>query len=67
VFDGKVANGAQFRLIRDDEILSQWKVTSLQREQQSVSEVAEWYECGMKVTVGKKIIEGDRLEFFVME
>jgi hypothetical protein len=23
VFDGKVANGAQFRLIRDDEILSQ--------------------------------------------
>ncbi len=67
VFDGKVSNGAQFRLIRDDEILSQWKVTSLQRDQQSVSEVAEGYECGMKVTVWKKILEWDRLEFFVME
>ena len=33
------------------------EITSLQRETNSVKEVAEGYECGMKIRVSKKISE----------
>jgi translation initiation factor IF-2 len=37
---------------------------SLQKEQQTVKEVATWHECGMKVKVSPKVVEWDVLEFF---
>ena len=67
VSEWKILNGAKFRLYRDNEEISKGEITSLQREQNNVKEAAEWHECGMKVTVGKRIVEGDMLEFFVME
>lgn len=72
VIEGKVKNGVDFRLRRkgdsgEDEVVGQGKVTSLKREQENVNEVAIGHECGMKVRVSKKVVEGDRLEFFVME
>lgn len=67
ITEWKAANGAFFRVIRWDEILTNGKITSLQKEQQSVQEIAQGHECGMKVTVSKKILEWDQLELFVME
>lgn len=71
VIDGEIRNGASFRVTRGEgeeaEIYTQGKITSLKREQENVDKVAVGYECGMKVRVGKKLVEGDVLEFYVME
>lgn len=42
-------------------------ITSLQKEQNNVKEITGGHECGMKVKCGKKILEGDTLQFFVYE
>lgn len=62
-----VRNNAFFRVFRWEEQVASGQITSLQRNQESVNEVREWYECGMKVRVSKKIELDDRLEFFVWE
>lgn len=62
-----VKNNAYFRVFRWEEQIANGQITSLQRNQESVNEVREGYECGMKVRVGKKIELEDRLEFFVRE
>jgi len=72
VTEGKVKNGAQFKIWRkwesgEDEIIGQGKVTSLKRDQENVDEVNVGYECGMKVRLSKKVVEWDSLEFFIME
>jgi translation initiation factor IF-2 len=72
VTEWETRNGAEFRVWRkwesgEDEIIGQGRITSLKRDQENVSKVAVWYECGMKVRVSKKVVEGDTLEFFVME
>lgn len=77
VTEGKVTNGARFRIYRPSEptldeaeneiAFTTGSITSLQKEQQSVKEVKEGHECGMKIKVGKKIEIGDIMEFFVIE
>ena len=72
VTEWEVRNWAEFRVWRrwasgEEEMIGQGKVTSLKRDQENVNKVAVWYECGMKVRVSKKVVEGDSLEFFVME
>lgn len=72
VIEGEIRNWAELKIRRkwesgEDEIIGQGRITSLKRDQENVSKVAVWYECGMKVRVSKKVIEGDVLEFFVME
>ncbi|HMT01486.1 MAG TPA: hypothetical protein PKC14_04120, partial [Candidatus Absconditabacterales bacterium] len=67
VLDGKVTNGAQFRVHRGEEMVATGRVLSLKKETENVDEVSQGHECGMKVKVGKKILEGDELEFFTME
>lgn len=71
VIDGKIKNGASFRIYHGEgdeaEVYATGKITSLKRENDNVDEVAVGYECGMKVRVSKKITEGETLEFYVME
>lgn len=74
VTEWEVRNGAEFRIWRkgttetgEEEMIGQGKVTSLKRDQENVNKVAAGYECGMKVRLSKKVVEGDSLEFFVME
>jgi len=71
VIEGKVGNGMKFRVNLSDWIdpseVPYWEITSLQREQNSVKEVTEGYECGMKVKVSRKIAVGDILTFYEME
>lgn len=64
---GFVRNNAYFRVFRGEEQITTGQITSLQRNQESVNEVREGYECGMKVRAGKKIELEDRLEFFIWE
>lgn len=76
VTEWKVKNNAYFKVInRTDESNEdiewgkeiKWTITSLQRDQDNVNEVAQWYECGMKAKVNKKLEVGDILEYFVWE
>lgn len=72
IIEGKARNGAEFRIWRkveggEEEIIGQGKITSLKRDQENVNEVNTGYECGMKVRISKRVLEGDQLEFFVME
>jgi translation initiation factor IF-2 len=71
VIEGKIGNGMKFRVnlenAEDPTNVPYGEITSLQRETNSVKEVAEGYECGMKVKVSKKVSEGDILTFYEME
>jgi len=67
VIEWRVESGIGFRIFRDEELFVTGHIQSLQKETKSVKLVTEGHECGMKVKVGKKIEEGDILEFFKME
>jgi translation initiation factor IF-2 len=67
VTEGEIRNGAHFRIMRNEEEILSGKITSLQKEQQSVDKLWAGHECGLKVKIGKKIEVGDVLELFVME
>ena len=55
------------RLVRDSIVLLEIKIDSLKREKDDVKEVAEGYECGIKLEKFSDIKEGDIFECFVME
>lgn len=68
VIEGKIGNGMKFRVENEDpDQVIGGEITSLQRETNSVKEVSEGYECGMKVKVSKKLNEGMILTFYEME
>jgi translation initiation factor IF-2 len=70
VTEWEIRNGAHFRIIRgtgDDAEVLTGKVTSLQKEQNSVDKLGTGHECGMKVKISKKVEVGDVLELYVME
>ena len=67
VKDGKVTRDAQVRVLRDNIVLHQGVVGSLQRFKDSVKEVTAGYECGMSIEKFNDIKEGDIFECFVMQ
>ena len=67
VKDGKVTRDAQVRVLRDNIVIYEGNVGSLQRFKDSVKEVASNYECGMSIAKFNDIKEGDIFECFVME
>jgi len=67
VTEGKVKNKLKFRVHRGEEIITNGEILSLQRNKDQVKEVIAGEDCGMKVKVGKKILEGDILEFYEMQ
>jgi translation initiation factor IF-2 len=67
VIEGKVKNKLKFRVHRGEEIITGGEILSLQRNKDQVKEVNEGEDCGMKVKVGKKIMEKDVLEFYEMQ
>jgi len=67
VKDGKITRDAQVRVLRDNIVIYEGALGSLQRFKDSVKEVAANYECGMTVDKYNDIKEGDIFECFVME
>ena len=67
VKDGKVTRDAQVRVLRDNVVIHEGVLGSLQRFKDSVREVAANYECGMTIDKFNDIKEGDVFECFVME
>ncbi len=67
VKDGKITRDAQVRILRDNIVIYEGNVGSLQRFKDSVKEVAANYECGMSIEKFNDLKEGDIFECFVME
>ena len=67
VKDGKVSRDAQIRVLRDNIVIHEGEVGSLQRFKDQAKEVTAGYECGMTVAKFNDIKEGDIFECFVME
>ncbi len=67
VKDGKVSRDAQVRVLRDNIVIHEGEVGSLQRFKDVAKEVTAGYECGMSILKFNDIKEGDVFECFVME
>ena len=67
VTDGKLQRNAQVCLLRDNVVVYEGKLSSLQRFKDAVKEVADGYECGVCLENYTDIKEGDIIECFIME
>lgn len=67
VKDGKITRDSQVRILRDNIVIHEGKLGSLQRFKDSVREVTAGYECGTSIEKYNDIKEGDVFECFVME
>ncbi len=67
VKDGKITRDAQVRVLRDNIVIHEGELGSLQRFKDAVKEVTAGYECGMTVAKYNDIKENDVFECFVMQ
>ena len=64
VKSGKIVRNQMVRVVRDSIIILSVKIDNLKREKDEVREVAEGYECGIKLEKFSDIKEGDILECY---
>ncbi|MDD2732726.1 MAG: translation initiation factor IF-2 [Desulfuromonadaceae bacterium] len=67
VTDGKMVRNAQVRLLRDNVVMYEGKMSSLRRFKDDVKEVATAYECGIGLENFNDIKVDDIIEAFEME
>ena len=67
VKDGKVTRDAKVRVLRDNIVIHEGEVGSLQRFKDQAKEVTAGFECGMSILKFNDIKENDVFECFVME
>ena len=67
VKDGKITRDAQVRVLRDNIVIHEGAVGSLQRFKDAVKEVTAGYECGMSIEKFNDLKEGDVFECFAMQ
>ena len=67
VTDGIVRRNAQVRLLRDNVVVFEGKLSSLKRFKDDAREVASGYECGVGLENYNDVKDGDVVECFVME
>jgi translation initiation factor IF-2 len=65
VTDGRIVRGGQARLLRNGELLTDTRITSLKRFKDDVREVATGFECGIGIDADD-IAEGDVIECYQM-
>ena len=65
---GIMVNGSSIRILRDGKLIDESRISSLKRDQKSVHEVKEGFECGLKLSLKKdKIQEGDIIQAWKVE
>jgi translation initiation factor IF-2 len=67
VIDGKIERSSQIRLLRDGKVVHTGKLESLKRFKDDVKEVAEGFECGIKVAGHDDVRKGDIIEAFAIQ
>lgn len=66
VKSGKIVRNQMVRIVRDSIVVLSVRIDNLKREKDEVKEVAEGYECGIKLEKFSDIKEGDILECYEM-
>jgi len=67
VLSGKVTRNSNVRLLRDNVVVFEGKLSSLKRFKDDVKEVVEGYECGLGIENYNDIQVGDHVEAYVIE
>ncbi len=67
VQDGKMVRNAKVRLLRDNVVIYEGKMSSLRRFKEDAKEVASGYECGIGLENYNDIKAGDIIEAFEIE
>ena len=67
ILEGKIVRSSQVRVVRDNVVVYESKISSLRRFKDDVREVAQGYECGIGVEGFNDIKLGDILEAYTME
>jgi translation initiation factor IF-2 len=67
VTDGKVSRNSQVRLLRDNVVIYEGKISSLKRFKEDASEVRSGYECGIGLAGYNDVKVGDVIEAFTTE
>ncbi len=67
VSDGKIQRGQQVRLLRNDIVIYEGKISSLRRFKDDVKEVQHGYECGIGIEKYNDIKIGDAIECYYIE
>lgn len=65
--EGRVTRGADVRLLRDNVVIHEGKLSSLRRFKEDVTEVKDGFECGIGIANYNDIKDGDVIEAFVIE
>ena len=65
--DGTIPRNAQIRLLLDNRVVYEGKITSLRRFKDDVSEVRNGFECGIGLDNFQDIKPSDVLEAFIRE
>ena len=66
VLDGKLERNAGVRVIRDNVVIHDGKLSSLKRFKDDAKEVSKGYECGIQIEKYNDIKEGDIIEAYIM-
>lgn len=67
VVDGKVTRTSSLRLLRDNVVVYEGKVSSLKRFKDDAKEVLKGFECGLGIEGYQDIKQGDTIEAFEIE
>lgn len=67
ITSGKLVRNALVRVVRDSIVVYDGKIESIKREKDDVREIAEGYECGIKIEKYNDIKELDILECYEMQ
>lgn len=67
VMDGKVTRSANVRVLRDNVIVHEGKISSLKRFKDDVREVLQGYECGIGIERFNDIKVGDFIEAYIIK
>ncbi len=67
VTDGKVSRNALIRVLRDNIVIAEDKISSLKRFKDDAKEVLQSFECGIGLEMFNDIKLGDVLEAFMLE
>ncbi|MBN2331913.1 MAG: translation initiation factor IF-2 [Deltaproteobacteria bacterium] len=67
VTDGKISRNAGVRLLRDDVVVYEGKISSLKRFKDDVKEVLNGYECGIGIEKYNDLKVGDVIEAYTTE
>ena len=67
ITDGRVSRNAYVRLLRDNVVIHEGKISSLKRFKEDTTEVKTGYECGIGIQNYNDVKVGDVIEAFITE